>query len=113
MSDFAQHVTVASLRRGSGPADEVHAADPERRRQLARQVVDAAEGLSRWQHRRTQAALVELVGPIRVAMAENLPASTPGQSTHQTLHLKQHQGLLQDERERPGLLERASQTESS
>lgn len=96
VSAFAQQVVISDLRRGAGPADDLRAVQSERQMQLARDVVTAADGLGRIRAWRVRRALVALVGPLHVGLAEDLPQGDfAGDTVRSTLWFAAHPEIIE------------------
>jgi hypothetical protein len=110
---YAQQMTISSLRRGAGPADDLRAVQQDVQLRLARQVLEAAEPLRpvrRWLVRR---ALRRLVGPLYVAMAEELPAGDiVGDAMRASLWFQANEAVLIRNSRRPGLLSEVSRDQT-
>jgi hypothetical protein len=111
---YSQEVTLSSLRRGAGPADQLRAATSERQVRLARDVLEAAEDLGRVRGWLTRRALTALVGPLHVGMARDLPSGDfVGDAVRASLWFKANEDLVKRHIRRPGLLDAAERDQTS
>lgn len=111
---FAQQVVISDLRRGAGPADDLRAVDSHRQMQLARDVVKAADGLGKIRAWRVRRALVALVGPLHVALAEKLPSGDfAGEAVRSTLWAAANPEVIERQVGAPPLLDRVAKDQTS